>query len=59
MATEKELFTKRQLAALLIPLILEQILGITVGMADSVMVSGAGEAAVSGYLWLIPSISCL
>lgn len=58
METEKELFTKRQLAALLIPLILEQILGITVGMADSVMVSAAGEAAVSGVS-LVDSINIL
>jgi putative MATE family efflux protein len=42
------LFSKKDLYRLIIPLILEQILGVTVGMADTVMVSGAGEAAVSG-----------
>ena len=33
---------------LIIPLILEQTLAITVGMADTMMISSAGEAAVSG-----------
>ena len=42
------LFSKKDLYLLIIPLMLEQILGVTVGMADTVMVSGAGEAAVSG-----------
>jgi putative MATE family efflux protein len=42
------LFSKKDLYRLIIPLILEQLLGVTVGMADTVMVSGAGEAAVSG-----------
>ena len=32
----------------MIPLILEQTLAITVGMADTMMISSAGEAAVSG-----------
>ena len=44
----KTIFTGKALAALVIPLVLEQMLGITVGMADSIMVSSAGEAAVSG-----------
>ena len=42
------LFTKDQLKKLIIPLIIEQVLSITVGMADTVMVSSAGEAAISG-----------
>ena len=33
---------------LIIPLLFEQALAITVGMADTVMISSAGEAAVSG-----------
>jgi len=45
---EGYLFSTRGLHALVIPLILEQLLAITVGMLDSVMVSYAGEAAVSG-----------
>lgn len=58
MGNEKEIFSNRQLKALIIPLILEQILGVTVGMADTVMVSGVGEAAVSGVS-LVDSINIL
>ena len=32
----------------MVPLIIEQLLAILVGMADSIMVSSVGEAAVSG-----------
>ena len=42
------LFTNRALTALILPLILEQALAITVGMADTMMISSVGEAAVSG-----------
>lgn len=42
------MFTKKQLYKLIIPLIIEQILAVTVGMADIIMVSNAGEAAISG-----------
>lgn len=42
------LFSNRDLAALILPLILEQTLAITVGMADTMMVSSVGEAGVSG-----------
>ena len=42
------LFTNQQLLALLWPLIIEQALGVLVGMADTVMVSSVGEAAISG-----------
>ncbi len=41
-------FTNRQLRQLIIPLIIEQLLSVTVGLADSVMVASVGEAAVSG-----------
>ncbi len=44
----KMLFTKQDLRKLIIPLILEQALAITVGMADTMMISSVGEAAVSG-----------
>ena len=49
-STEKqsELFSNADLKALIIPLVLEQALAVTVGMADTVMISSAGEAAVSG-----------
>lgn len=42
------LFSKRELVKIAIPLILQQILAVTVGMVDTMMVSSAGEAAVSG-----------
>lgn len=42
------MFSKKDLQKLILPLIIEQILAVTVGMADVVMVSSAGEAAVSG-----------
>ena len=48
MMEEQKLFTKQDLRRLIIPLIFEQTLAITVGMADTVMISSAGEAAVSG-----------
>ena len=46
--TENRLFSKKDLRKLIIPLILEQTLAITMGMADTMMISSAGEAAVSG-----------
>ena len=42
------LFSNRQLIRLIIPLVIEQGLTILVGMCDGVMVSSAGEAAISG-----------
>lgn len=45
---EHTLFKKEDLKKLIIPLIFEQALAITVGMADTIMISNAGEAAVSG-----------
>ena len=46
--TEKELFPNAALKKLIWPLVLEQVLSITVGLADTIMVSSVGEAAVSG-----------
>ena len=43
-----KLFSNKDLRLLIIPLIIEQFLAIAVGMSDTVMVSFAGEAAVSG-----------
>ena len=40
-------FTNRDLRRLIIPLVIEQLLAITVGLLDSVMVSQVGEAAIS------------
>ena len=44
----KRLFSNTDLRKLILPLVLEQALAITVGMADTMMISSAGEAAVSG-----------
>lgn len=40
-------FTKEDLRRLAVPLVIEQLLAITVGLFDSVMVSQVGEAAIS------------
>lgn len=58
METKNEIFSGKQLRLLIVPLILEQVLGITVGLADSIMVSSAGEAAVSGVS-LVDTINIL
>lgn len=42
------MFDAKQLRQLIYPLIIEQVLAITVGMVDTVMISYAGEAAMSG-----------
>lgn len=42
------MFTNKQLGKLLLPLLVEQALSIFVGMADTVMVSSLGDAAISG-----------
>ena len=55
---QKPLFTGRALVALILPLMVEQLLAVTVGMADTLMVSGCGEAAVSGVN-LVDSINIL
>lgn len=45
---QERLFSNQKLIKLIIPLIIEQGLTILVGMADGVMVSSVGEAAISG-----------
>lgn len=42
------MYTNKQLLRLLLPLLVEQALGIFVGMADTIMVSTLGDAAISG-----------
>ena len=42
------LFSGNDLKKLIFPLIIEQILAVSVGMVDTMMVSSAGEAATSG-----------
>ena len=48
MEQQKELFSNKDLKAMIVPLFLEQLLVMLVGMADTLVVSYAGEAAVSG-----------
>lgn len=45
---KQRFFSNQMLMKLIIPLIIEQALSILVGMCDGVMVSSAGEAAISG-----------
>ena len=52
------MFSRKDLIRLLVPLIIEQVLAVLVGMADVVMVAAVGEAAVSGVA-LVDSISLL
>ena len=42
------LYQKHDLRRMLAPLVVEQVLAMLVGMVDTMMVSSAGEAAVSG-----------
>ena len=46
--TSVPLFTKKALRQLIVPLIFEQLLAMTVGMADTLMLTMVSEAAVSG-----------
>ena len=48
MNQQTTLFSNEKLMAMIIPLFLEQLLIMLVGMADTLVVSHAGEAAVSG-----------
>ena len=51
-------FTRKALVALILPLIAEQFLAVMVGMADTVMVTTAGENAVSAVS-LVDSLNIL
>ena len=57
-AKSAPLFTRKELIRLIWPLIIEQALAITVGLADSMMVASVGEEAVSGVS-LVDMISTL
>ena len=48
MNQQTTLFSNEKLMAMIIPLFLEQLLIMLVGMADTLVVSYAGEVAVSG-----------
>lgn len=52
------LFSGKDLVRLVLPLMIEQFLLMTVGMADTIMVTAAGEAAVSGVS-LVDNINTL
>ena len=44
----KLLFSSRQIAMIILPLLLQNLLSIAIGVADSIMVSNKGEAAFAG-----------
>lgn len=48
LARERQRFSNRDLMRLVLPIVAEQFLALLVGIADTLMVSYAGEAAVSG-----------
>ena len=52
------MFSKKELRTLLIPLVIEQVLTGLMGVADTLMVSNVGEAAISGVS-LVDSINML
>ncbi|MGN1148944.1 MAG: MATE family efflux transporter [Lachnospiraceae bacterium] len=59
MSQEKTvMFDRNTLVKLIVPMVIEQVLSVAVGMADMIMVSGAGEEAVSG-ISLVNSINVL
>ena len=55
---EQPIFTREDLKKLIIPLIIEQMLALSIGLFDTLMVSSCGEASVSGVS-LVDSISVL
>ena len=57
-AGNRPMFTNAALRQLIIPLILEQLLAMTVGLAAVVMITGVGESAVSGVS-LVDSLNVL
>lgn len=52
------MFSRRFLFTLIIPLMVEQLLAVTIGMADTIMVASVGEVAVSA-ISLVDSITIL
>ncbi len=57
-ANGRPMFTRSALITLIAPLFVEQVLSVAMGMADTMMVSGVGEAAVSSVS-LVDSINVL
>lgn len=56
--TSKQMFTRKQLISLIWPLLLEQFLSVSMGFADTFMVAGVSEAAVSSVS-LVDSLNIL
>ena len=56
--TARVQFDKKYLIALVLPLVIEQVLAVTVGMADMIMVSGAGIPQYPVYPLSIRSAIC-
>ena len=52
------LFSRKDLVRIIIPLMIEQLLAVTIGIIDSMMVASVGEAAVSGVS-LVDTINIL
>lgn len=52
------MFSRRALVRLLVPIVIEQVLGVSIGMADTIMVSSLGESAVSSVS-LVDNINIL
>ena len=52
------IFNRQALVRLILPLLAEQFLSVAMGMADTLMVSGVGEAAVSSVS-LVDSLNIL
>ena len=48
MNQKAEAFSNKQLKGMIVPLFFEQLLVMLVGLADTLVISYAGEAAVSG-----------
>ena len=56
-SARNRMFSNKDLVRLIIPLIIEQMLTVTVGLADSIMTANVGEEAVSGVS-LVDSVIC-
>ena len=52
------MFSRKDLSRLILPLVVEQFLAMTIGIADTLMVATCGEAAVSG-ISMVDSINIL
>ena len=55
---QNRLYSNQDLKKLLVPLVFEQLLALLVGLADTLMIAGVSEAAVSGVS-LVDTINIL